>query len=393
MKKTKISAFVSTALLAGTLGMAAPAQAQGNFSIDVEDKSITFSPEPFLLNDRLMVPLRSLSEALGADVNYDGNTHTATIIKDDITLFLDFKTGNVTKNGAPVSMNPAPQLVNDRTMVPLRFISEAFTNKVDWNSATNKVTVFPSESTLKKRDLIKEINLKSSQAVAAKDSYQLDMTLNGQFGGGPFSVKMDGQMLFDYHKTPFVMHGTGQIKAAAGLDAQTADLNMYIADGVIYMQDPVSKQWIKTTFMSKQEWEKLMQIAASPNAQEQAAQLASLLPYMKLKETTDSYQLITSLNGPMLQKLVEGSQQPVDPSAQEALKGFNNMTITVTVDKQTFLQTGIDFDMDMTVPGAGAFKMAVAGKVKNYNNVPAITIPQSVINSAVEQSGTPFPLQ
>ena len=89
-----------------------------------------------------LVPVRVISEAFGAEVGWDGETKTVTIIDGgtQITLQIGNKTAFV--NDEEISLEEAPELTeNDFTMVPLRFISESLGAVVDYDAQTREITV------------------------------------------------------------------------------------------------------------------------------------------------------------------------------------------------------------------------------------------------------------
>ncbi|GAX91160.1 copper amine oxidase N-terminal domain-containing protein [Effusibacillus lacus] len=393
MKKRTLSALVAgSLLLSGLTGMSSVVQAETKYNIIVEDKAIAFDQEPFLQKDRLMVPLRALAEGLGAEVTYDAATDTATIKKEDITLFLDFKTGLVTKNGEPVTMDPAPQVVNGRTMVPIRFISQAFGNNVDWNGSTNTVTVFPTESTMKMRQKIKEILLKSTEETNKQDSYQFDMNLSAEIPTNTLKVTVQGNALFDYTKNPFVLHGKGSMQGGTLLQQQTAEFEMYLMDGYVYFFEPTSKQWMKTQFMKPEQWDQFVKMSTGSNSELQAAQADLILPFATLKETSDSYMVNYNFNAAGIKKLMEKSAvQPPEQNPQ-ALEAIKTMRMSVELDKSTYLQSKFSLEFQMNLPGMGAIKYVIDGNVKNYNKVQAIKLPEEAKN-AVEMKlpTTPMP--
>lgn len=86
--------------------------------------------------NRTYVPVRFVSEALGAEVGWDQTTKTVTINKDDQQILLTIDSDKATVGADQVVTLDAPAaLVNDRTVVPLRFVSEVLGAKVDWTPA------------------------------------------------------------------------------------------------------------------------------------------------------------------------------------------------------------------------------------------------------------------
>lgn len=114
-----------------------PAYAADNHGITIDGIAIGSDVQPEVKNNRTMVPLRVISENLGAKVSWSNSV--VTITKDDlkVTLKLNGKTAVV--NGANVALDTAPYIKNNRVVVPLRFIAETFDCTVNYSNS--KVTV------------------------------------------------------------------------------------------------------------------------------------------------------------------------------------------------------------------------------------------------------------
>ena len=101
----------------------------------------TYDQNPELINDRTLVPLRSIFEAMGADVTWDGATSTATSTRDGVTVSIRIGADSITKNGQKIPVDVPAQIVNDRTMIPVRVIAEAFGADVTWNGNGKAVLI------------------------------------------------------------------------------------------------------------------------------------------------------------------------------------------------------------------------------------------------------------
>nr|WP_301290265.1 copper amine oxidase N-terminal domain-containing protein [Paenibacillus sp. 1781tsa1] len=90
---------------------------------------------------RVLVPLRSIFEGLDAKVSYTNRTKTIVATRDDqeVTLTLGSKTAYI--NGEAISLDVPANTIKGNTMVPIRFVSEAFGEKVFWNSRNQRVDI------------------------------------------------------------------------------------------------------------------------------------------------------------------------------------------------------------------------------------------------------------
>jgi len=108
-------------------------------TVFLNDAKICFDQLPVIENGRTLVPLRAIFEAIGADVSWDGDTNTVTAVKDNTEIKLTIDSTTAYKNGEAVSLDVPAKLLNGRTLVPVRFIGEAFGVKVDWIGEEMKV--------------------------------------------------------------------------------------------------------------------------------------------------------------------------------------------------------------------------------------------------------------
>ncbi len=97
---------------------------------------------PVLVNDaRTLLPVRAVVEEMGGNVEWEdaANTAVLTYKNDVIRLTIDSTTAYL--NNAAYTLDVAPALINDRTMLPIRFIAESFKFDVAWDDETQTVTV------------------------------------------------------------------------------------------------------------------------------------------------------------------------------------------------------------------------------------------------------------
>ncbi len=108
-------------------------------TIYFKDSTLEFDASPVISDGRILAPLRGISEALGAQVEWDGNTKTAAISSD--TLSVSFIVGEkiMILNGKEVEIDTAAAIISNRTFVPIRALTEAFGLNVKWVDETKTV--------------------------------------------------------------------------------------------------------------------------------------------------------------------------------------------------------------------------------------------------------------
>ena len=96
---------------------------------------------PVLSNGRTMLPIRAVIEALGGTIEWDANTFTTTVTigNKNIKIKIGDKVAYV--NGTAKNLDVPAQLINQRTMLPLRFIMENLGGNVTWEDATQIVRI------------------------------------------------------------------------------------------------------------------------------------------------------------------------------------------------------------------------------------------------------------
>ena len=88
---------------------------------------------PVILNDRTLVPVRFIAESFGADVGWNADERAATVTLDDKTIKLTLDSNQMDVNGAISELDVPAQVISDRTMIPLRALVEALGKKVFWD--------------------------------------------------------------------------------------------------------------------------------------------------------------------------------------------------------------------------------------------------------------------
>lgn len=140
MKKI-LTLLFATILVVPLLLQPATAQASKAITIYVDGVQLKTDQPPAMIQGRVMLPLRAIFEALDARVHWDQKNQTVTGIKGDTTVELKIKSKVATINDQTVRLDVPAQILRGRTMVPVRFVSEALGQDVDWNSKEQIVMI------------------------------------------------------------------------------------------------------------------------------------------------------------------------------------------------------------------------------------------------------------
>lgn len=141
MKKI-ITAFLAAAMMFSAVAVTA---ADNEPSVILNGSKMTFDVNPFIENDRTLVPMRAIFEAVGAIVNWDEDNQTVHAIRNKngnvslISLQIGSKTAFL--NSAEKDLDVPAVIKGDRTFVPLRFVVESLGEKVEWDGDNYSVVI------------------------------------------------------------------------------------------------------------------------------------------------------------------------------------------------------------------------------------------------------------
>lgn len=128
-------------LVLGTLLCTGAAAEEKDITVYINDSQLLFDTNPVLEDGRTLVPLRVIFESLGASVTWIDETRTAVAKKGDIEIQISIDNTQMLKNGEVVVLDVPARMVNDRTMVPARAVSEGMGAKVDWDDVLWRVLI------------------------------------------------------------------------------------------------------------------------------------------------------------------------------------------------------------------------------------------------------------
>jgi hypothetical protein len=132
--------FVFLVAAAATTMLFTPSPARADVSVTINGNPVNIYPAPIMQTGRVFVPLRSVFQSLGASVVYNSGQINATG-SNNTTIALTIGSTQAQVNGSPVTIDVAPFIVGASTYVPLRFVSQALGANVSWDDANQIVNI------------------------------------------------------------------------------------------------------------------------------------------------------------------------------------------------------------------------------------------------------------
>lgn len=115
--------------------------------IKVQGTNLKFEVPPVIKEGRILIPVRAIMNGLDADVAWDGEEKTVTIIREEKVIILNLSTGETSVNGEPVISDVPAQTICNRTFVPLRFIAQTLGENVDYDKETGDIDIGDEDTT------------------------------------------------------------------------------------------------------------------------------------------------------------------------------------------------------------------------------------------------------
>ena len=140
-KMKKSNKIVATLLALGMVSTSMTSLAADDIKIFVDDKQLECPVNPIIENERTLVPMRAIFEALGAKVDWNGETRTVTATRGDDVMKITIDSNELFKNDESIALDVPAKIVDDSTLVPVRAVSESFDAKVSWNGETQSVII------------------------------------------------------------------------------------------------------------------------------------------------------------------------------------------------------------------------------------------------------------
>jgi len=137
-KKILIGMLMIVALMAASSIVAIA----NDIRVQLDGIYVDLEPAPIIVEGRTLLPARAIAEMLGGDVYWDNDLRQVHIYHGTTHILLTIDDATAYVNGEPIALDVPPQIVDDRTKVPVRFVAENMGVDVDFQYGTVIITSF-----------------------------------------------------------------------------------------------------------------------------------------------------------------------------------------------------------------------------------------------------------
>ena len=185
--------------------------ASDEISLVINNKKVQCEVPPIISNDRTLVPVRVLFEYYDAKVSWNESLRQVMVISGTTVMIFNIDSKIMYLNGAVHTLDAAPIIVNDRTLVPVRFISEKLGYVVKWDGNSRTVSVTKPKETsssvsitkpTEKEEDDKNLIKLSSIGVNDKIGYcEITLNLSEKLSPKVMTLKEPYRLIFDFYGT------------------------------------------------------------------------------------------------------------------------------------------------------------------------------------------------
>lgn len=191
--------------------------------VNVDGQNVNFEgTQPQMMTDHVMVPLRGVFERMGATVEWNQSEQKVYAQRGDTRVELRINNNEAYINGKAVSVQYPAQMVQGSTMVPIRFISESLGADVDWSDRTNTVNISTHGPSVGTGTNNHSFTL-SVQPVGSVLPIKLDSAINSDsaVAGDKFTATVDTNGGNDYFGLPEGTKVEGHVNFAQAMKKDT----------------------------------------------------------------------------------------------------------------------------------------------------------------------------
>jgi hypothetical protein len=347
-----------------------------NVKIIIDGQAGTYENTPINMNNRTLLPLKGILVNLGVKddnehIIWNGKEKSVTVLKDSTKIYLKIGSNKATVNDKEIVLDASPVVYKDRTYIPVNFIAQSLEMKVVWDGSSKSVLIREQEGYERIKGIIEKTN--NAMNNIKNCSGKIDILVSTEQDGMSFDVDMNMDIAID------VLMKKAYMNMKMDMSIINMDIDYYFSDNTLYMKNPLSEQWEKST-MSEEEYNKIFDEKANIDILDMSDALCA-----GLKEFESSNPDEILLKGDVflgdLMNMV-GENQGTDLSNVM----FDKFNVEISLDRNTYRMNGIKMvtTYSMFEDATLGADMTIKCQYTDYNSDIDIVVPEDVINNAVE---------
>lgn len=151
-RKLTVASIIAVILMGSSI------MASDGVKVLVEGNELAFDQPPVIEEGRTLVPFRAIAEATGATVDWDNDSQTVTCSLGNKIVQLTINSNKMITSEGEITLDVPAKIINSRTMVPLRALSESLGAKVDWDGATSTVNISMAQNVITEETISSDQN-------------------------------------------------------------------------------------------------------------------------------------------------------------------------------------------------------------------------------------------
>lgn len=345
-----------------------------------------YNDVPISINQRTLLPLRELLVNLGVPddaehIIWNDQDKSVTVYKDTTKLYLQVGNKTAYVNDEPLLLDVAPVVYdkNQRTYIPLRFVSDTLGKKVIWDGSSDSILIRDAVEFYKIKAILDESDL----AMAKISKCKIAMDMDANFTVGQLSMDMTYDISVAIDKANKDM----QMLMKMNLLGMALEADSYFYDNASYINNPISGSWEKQVYTAE-EYDKVFSEQGDTNILKTNETLCAGLVMSQVAEND-----VTVLKGDVY--LNELFDKAMAENGGQALSenekiDFSKFYLEIVIDNKTNLLKSMKMNIagnQSTEQGDTKISMDISAIYSEFDGSFVIVVPEDVLKNAVETTG------
>lgn len=347
-----------------------------NVKIVIDGEIGNYEDTPINMNSRTLLPLKGILVNLGVKddnehIVWNGKEKSVTVIKDATEIYLKIGSNKATVNGEEIVLDSSPVVYNNKTYIPVNFIAKSFGMKVVWDGSSKSVLIRNQDDFNYIKDIVEKTN--SAMDEIKNCTGKMDISMSTEQDG----ISLDTDMNVDI--TMDVLKKKAYMNMKMDMSIINIDIDAYFADNTLYMMNPLSEQWEKST-LPESKYNEIFDRNYNIDILDMSDALCAGLKEVESSNPDEIHLKGDVFLGDLMDIL--GSKQGTDLTNVI----FDKFNVEISLNRTTYRINSILMvtSFSMAEDETQGSDMTIECNYSDYNSDINIVVPEDVIKNAVE---------